>query len=125
MAKAAACRLNHGILQACLINGFSALLLSTSPTEIDLLRTQNAQQAELIKTLQASNADLRQQLAWLNRELFGEKSEKRLNIDPAVQPSLLEGLVNDTPPPELPGKAVAEHTRKPKGPNAHEYEIIR
>ena len=32
------------------------------------------------------------QLEWLKRQLFGEKSEKRLDIDPAVQGNLLSAL---------------------------------
>jgi transposase len=39
------------------------------------------------------------QLDWFKRQLFGAKSEKRLEIDPAVQQSLFAGLIDDTPPP--------------------------
>lgn len=53
----------------------------------------------------AENATLRAQLAaaqrhldWFKRQLFGNKSEKQLEVDPAVQMSLLAGLVDDVPP---------------------------
>ena len=53
--------------------------------------------------LEARNATLTQQvneltrqLEWFKRQLFGRKSQKRLEIDPAVQP-LLEGLVDADP----------------------------
>ena len=37
-------------------------------------------------------AALKQQLEWFKRQLFGEKSEKRLDLDPAVQGNLLAQL---------------------------------
>jgi hypothetical protein len=37
-------------------------------------------------------ATFKQQLDWFKRQLFGEKSEKRLDIDPAVQGRMFEGL---------------------------------
>ncbi|HEU0198300.1 MAG TPA: IS66 family transposase [Nevskiaceae bacterium] len=43
--------------------------------------------------------ELEHQLAWFQRQLFGQKSERLLAIDPAVQLSLLAGLVRDTSAP--------------------------
>lgn len=40
-----------------------------------------------------------QQLDWFKRQLFGSKSEKRAEIDPAVQASLFTGLIEDAPAP--------------------------
>lgn len=57
---------------------------------------------------------LEQQVEWFKRQLFGEKSEKRLDVDPAVQPSLLEGLVSEEEPVEIPKQTVAAHERKKK-----------
>ena len=37
-------------------------------------------------------ASLKTQLDWFKRQLFGERSEKRLLIDPAIQADLLAGL---------------------------------
>ncbi|MGN8160367.1 IS66 family transposase [Salinisphaera sp. SWV1] len=67
----------------------------------------------------AENADLRTRLAaaerriaWFTRELFGSKSEKRLAIDPALQPSLFAGLIEDAPPP--PATETVEIQRRKK-----------
>jgi len=43
--------------------------------------------------LRADYADLKQQLEWLKRQLFGRKSEKRLEVDPAVR--VLPAAVRD------------------------------
>ena len=48
--------------------------------------------------LQADYQALKQQLDWFRRQLFGEKSEKRLDIDPVEQGNLLTGLGVETPP---------------------------
>jgi transposase len=74
-----------------------------------------------VGALEARNATLTQQvneltrqLEWFKRQLFGRKSEKRLEIDPAVQP-LLDGLVDAdpaTPPPTLPTETVTYERRK-------------
>lgn len=52
-------------------------------------------------SLTADHAALKQQLDWLKRQLFGEKSEKQLSLDPQVQGNLLAGL-GVTPPIALP-----------------------
>ena len=52
--------------------------------------------------LQAQIQALQTQLDWFKRQLFGSKSEKRLEIDPAIQADLLAGLntvAPKTPPP--------------------------
>ena len=49
------------------------------------LERENAQ-------LSADLASVKQQLDWFKRQLFGRKSEKRLDIDPAVQGNLLSAL---------------------------------
>lgn len=56
-------------------------------------------------------AALKHQLEWFRRQLFGQKSEKRLvSADPA-QMHLGELPIPDAQP-EAPGKAVAGHTRR-------------
>ena len=57
-------------------------------------------------------AAAQRQLAWFKRQLFGSKSEKRLAIDPALQPSLFAGLIEDAPPP--PATETVEITRRKK-----------
>jgi len=58
--------------------------------------------------------ELTRQLEWFKRQLFGRKSEKRLEIDPAVQP-LLDGLVDaeqTAAPPPLPTETITYERRK-------------
>jgi len=58
-----------------------------------------------IKTLQEENTSLRaqliavqQQVDWFKRQLFGSKSEKRLEVDPAIQANLFAKLNLAIPP---------------------------
>ena len=57
-----------------------------------MLRSENATLQEQIQSLQL-------QVEWFKRQLFGEKSEKRLDVDPAMQGNLLSALGVATPPP--------------------------
>ncbi|MCP5322323.1 MAG: IS66 family transposase [Pseudomonadales bacterium] len=50
----------------------------------------------------AEIATLKQQLDWFKRQLFGQKSEKQLVIDPAVQGNLLDALGVLEPPQKSP-----------------------
>jgi transposase len=66
----------------------------TTAVQIAELKQENAQ-------LSADLAAAKQQLEWFKRQLFGRKSEKRLDIDPAVQGNLFAALgVQEPPPPE-------------------------
>ncbi len=56
------------------------------------LERENAQ-------LSADLATAKQQVEWFKRQLFGRKSEKRLDIDPAVQSNLFSALGVEAPPP--------------------------
>lgn len=49
-----------------------------------------------VKVLTEQTKALTQQLDWFKRQLFGEKSEKRLNIDPQIQADLLASLGAET-----------------------------
>ena len=62
----------------------------------------------------AENQALRRQLAWFNRQLFGEKSERRHILDPAVQVNLFEATA--TPVPEQGERERISYTRR-KGKN--------
>ena len=70
---------------------------------------------EQIAHLEAQVRDLTQQLAWFKRQLFGRKSEKRLEIDPAVQP-LLDGLVDpeQTATRPAPATEIISYERRKK-----------
>ena len=63
--------------------------------------------------LTAQLATLKQQLDWFKRQLFGSKSEKRLDVDPSVQGNLL-GILGVTPPPqkEQPAETITYQRRK-------------
>ena len=56
------------------------------------LEQENAQLDADLASLKADHAALKQQLDWFKRQLFGRKSEKRLEVDPAVQGNLLSAL---------------------------------
>ncbi|VUX54844.1 protein of unknown function [uncultured Woeseiaceae bacterium] len=53
--------------------------------ENDALRCRLDDSEQKLQTLKA-------QLDWFKRQLFGERSEKRLIVDPAIQADLLAGL---------------------------------
>ena len=71
------------------------------------LKCENAQ-------LQAQVAELQQQLDWFKRQLFGAKSERRLDVDPAVQGNLLASLGVATPPPPPQPTETITYQRRPK-----------
>lgn len=75
--------------------------------QVDSLVKEKAQQAERIEQLQ-------QQLDWFKRQLFGQKSEKRLQIDPAIQQSLFDGMQPKEERAAAPTQKVAAHERKRK-----------
>jgi len=52
--------------------------------------------------LQAQVQSLKIQLDWFKRQLFGAKSEKRLEVDPAIQADLLTALGKDFSAPTKP-----------------------
>ena len=80
--------------------------MSTADRVIELER-KNAQ-------LSADLAAMKQQLEWFKRQLFGRKSEKRLEVDPAVQGSLLSalGVANPPPPKDEPKQTITYQRRK-------------
>jgi transposase len=80
---------------------FPALATAASPPEWVAERT----------LLVARIADLERQVAWFQRQLFGEKSERRHIDPPPEQMALGEGL-GDTAPATLPPQPVAAHQRQ-------------
>lgn len=76
-------------------------------SELDSLKQVNAELSEKVQYLQ-------QQLDWFKRQLFGQKSEKRLLVDQSIQQSLFEGMVPKDAPTIPVTKTVAAHERKLK-----------
>lgn len=90
--------------------------MSTLSPERKNTDSQAAQKAlrERVLTLEDQLAHAQRQLDWFKRQLFGNKSEKQLLIDPAVQHSLLAGLVEDLPEPPPASTATPTVTRQRK-----------
>lgn len=76
-------------------------------SELDSLRQVNTELTGKVQQLQ-------QQLDWFKRQLFGQKSEKRLLVDQSIQQSLFEGMMSKDAPTKLETKMVAAHERKLK-----------
>ncbi len=85
--------------------------------ELEQINAQlTAQIGTLTHQFGAEIVALKRQLEWFKRQLFGEKSEKPLGIDPAVQGNLLSALGVLAPPTQVPalsGQAIA-YTRRAK-----------
>jgi len=87
--------------------------LSTSGRVVELER-ENARLSADLASLSADYTTLKQQLDWFKRQLFGSKSEKRLDIDPAIQGNLLSslGVSEPLPPKDPPTETVTYQRRK-------------
>jgi transposase len=101
----------------------STSIETTTSSSANAAAMSPAQLAEMVGKLERENINLRRQVAWFQRHIFGQKSEKR-HVEPdGVQGVLGMGFeaVPDTP---LPAKnsVVASHERKPKQPAANADE---
>ncbi len=85
-----------------------------SSPQVAELEAQNAQLNTQLTSLTSDYANLKQQLEWFKRQLFGEKSEKRLDIDPAIQSSLFAGFGVEAPPPKTPDTETITYQRRKK-----------
>lgn len=96
--------------------------MTLSPAlRISELEQQNAQLSGQIlavstqlQALSADYAELKRQLDWFKRQLFGTKSEKQLDIDPAVQGNLLAafGVAAAPLPDTIPTETVSYIRKK-------------
>jgi transposase len=80
--------------------------MPAAATPAELPPAWAAERAELLARI----AQLEQQVAWFQRQLFGEKSERRLVAPPPAQLSLGAGLGAE-PAAAAPTRAVAAHQR--------------
>jgi transposase len=82
-------------------------------SRVEELEQDNARLTAQMATLIQDNTVLKQQLDWFKRQLFGAKSEKRLDVDPAVQGNLLSALgVMPPPQKERPTETITYRRRK-------------
>ena len=94
-----------------------ALLLTRKQAEtIALLQLENRQRGDQVDLLAKQLANLKEQLEWLKRQLFGRKSE-RMEFDPnqlLLDPILVEAIEQNPPPEPKPEieSPVAAHVRK-------------
>lgn len=82
--------------------------------EIEKLTQDNVRLSAQLTTLTEANAALKQQLDWFKRQLFGNTSEKRLDIDPLVQGNLLSALGVTAPPATEPPNETITYQRRRK-----------
>jgi len=78
------------------------------------LEQENVRLCADVASLNAHLTSLKQQLEWFKRQIFGSKSEKRLDFDPAVQGNLLAGLGVVAPPPKDPPSETITYQRRKK-----------
>jgi transposase len=85
----------------------------SAASRIEELEQDNARLTVQLATLTDDYTALKQQLDWFKRQLFGCKSEKHLDVDPAVQANLLAELGVDAPPQqERPTETITYQRRK-------------
>ena len=83
----------------------------TTPARVLSLDEASAYRPQQVVELSRELAAAKHQLEWFKRQIFGQKSERRI-VDPASgQMSLGELPIPETPP-ETPGQKVAGHTRR-------------
>ena len=90
--------------------------------QVTQLEQENARLSNALSETKAALARLRadydvlkQQLEWFKRQLFGSKSEKRLDIDPVEQGNLLAGLgIEAAPSFDVPETHTVSYERRAK-----------
>ena len=89
-----------------------------SPAEIVTLlgerqaaQAERAQHLQRIAGLEVKNADLRRQVAWFKRQLFGRKSERRL-LEPDARQLPLAGMLTAAEAPPPPTETVKAYQRR-------------
>ena len=78
-----------------------------------LLSAALSEAKSALARLHSQYETLKHQLDWFKRQLFGQKSEKRLDIDPSEQLNLLAGLGVKAPPSldDVPKQAITYERR--------------
>ena len=66
------------------------------------LEQETARLEAVIETLTEEISGFKQKIAWFERQIFGSKSERRLDRDPSLQRELFEALGLELPPERTP-----------------------
>lgn len=102
-------------------------LNSAQSTPVDAPVLTPAQLVDLVSKLERDNVNLRRQVAWFQRQIFGQKSEKR-HPDPEGVQGILGVGFDAIPETPLPAKktVVTSHERKakPVGDGADESSLF-
>jgi transposase len=97
---------------------------SMSRNEIVTLLLDQKKSSEQINTLTTHVDELRQQLDWFKRQLFGTKSDRRILPENIHQLTLGESLRRHDDSVSVPATTVREHSRKiRKSPSADESRL--
>jgi len=90
-----------------------AALIAELKQQNTLLNQQLTATEERFSRLAADHDALKRQLDWFQRQLFGRKSEQRLEFDPVLQQDLLQGLgVPTAAVPVEPTREIPAHKRR-------------
>lgn len=87
-----------------------------SEQKITELQESNDELSQSNEKLTQNNEELQQQLDWFKRQLFGEKSERRLPVSSSEQLHLGEMLEDETLPPEKETIKGYQRRRRSKDP---------
>jgi len=98
----------------------AAQTMAVEPQNMTALRAENDALREQLQSLKT-------QLDWFKRQLFGERSEKRLLIDPAIQADLLAGLGGDVAVASKPAEKqkISYERNKPRAPGTVNEQGLR
>jgi len=90
-------------------------MTSTSGSRVLSLDEAAAYRPHQVVDLSRELAAAQQQIAWFKRQVFGQKSERRIIDNASGQMSLGEAITQDqtAPPPASAERPVAAHTRRP------------
>lgn len=82
---------------------------------LEALAADHAALQKTVSALRETAASLKDQVDWFKRQLFGRRSEKRIEFDLAEQASLFESLgAEDVPAPEVPVEEISYRRRRRK-----------
>ena len=103
---------NGHAVQSCAMH--SAQIQALSGSEIKAPFTENEALRSRLGDYESQIESLRTELDGFKRQLFGEKSEKRHFIDPALQADLLAGLIEVQPADAKPPTEMITYERRKK-----------